>query len=421
MFYLAILLGALLVYIIQGKVYDKRTRSRLSYLVRAGAEEVFEDEDVYFYGEVANDKALPLPFLKVNDDLPEGLYFHFVDPVTDPKTGETVMRDTYEGQVQSIYVLESYQKISRRWRVTCKKRGVYDLGDALLLTNDLFGLNGNSFSASSLPGFQPYHLTVLPKSIDLSTHFVAADGMTGDVITNHSLLTDPLIRAGTREYRSDDPQRSINWKSTAAHGRLMVNIEEHYRRFVFNIVLNMQSRPIEKYKDVPSAPHEIERCISIAATLLDRASDGSVPTRVILNTNRKSIKLDDPTVVSPIDPGDAVGGKIVMSRSYEGRMQTLDALRLLAGIPMEISVPEENLLDHIIANPALYTEAADHMGAANLVFVSSYFSERMIHFHRAMEERGVRVIYYIASANRNALTIPDDIEIYFSVGSILTD
>ncbi len=421
MFYLAILLGALVVYIIQGKLYEKRTRDRLTYRVRAGAEEVFEDEDVYFYGEVANDKALPLPFLKVNDDLPDGLYFHFVDPVKDKKTGQTVMKDTYEGQVQSIYVLESFQKISRRWRVTCKKRGVYDLGDALLLTNDLFGLNGNSFSASTLPGFRPYHLTVLPKSIDLTTTFVAADGMTGDVITNHSLLTDPLMRAGTRDYRPDDPQRSINWKSTAAHGHLMVNIEEHYRRFVFNIVLNMQSRPIEKYKDIPSAPHEIERCISIAATLLDRASDGSVPTRVIMNTSCKSIRIDDETAVSAIDPGDEIGGKIAISKSYEGRMQTIEALRLLAGIPMEISVPEENLLDHIIAHPELYTEAADHMGAASLIFVSSYFSERMVHFHRAMEQRGIRVIYYIASANRNALEIPDDIEIYFSVGSILSE
>ena len=99
-------------------------------------------------------------------------------------------------------------------------------------------------------------------------------------------------------------------------------------------------------------------------------------------------------------------------------METLDALRLLAGIPMEISVPEEQMLDHIIANPALYTEAADHSGAANLIVVSSYISERMIHFHRAMEALGVRVIYYITSANRNALVLPEDIEIYFSVGSL---
>jgi hypothetical protein len=35
-----------------------------------------------------------------------------------------------------------------------------------------------------------------------------------------------------------------------------------------------------------------------------------------------------------------------------------------------------------------------------------------------MESLGVRVIYYITSANRNALVLPEDIEIYFSVGSL---
>ena len=414
MIYLAILLAAVLVYLTQMRLYAKKTREGLSYTVRLSTEEVFEDEDIFYYDELVNDKLLPLPFLKVNSDLPQGLYFHFLDPVP----GTDTLKESHEALVQSIYVLQSHRKISRRWRVTCKKRGVYTVGDAVLVTNDLFGMNSSSFSASSLPGYVETRLTVLPKSIDLDANFVAADGLTGDIVTNHSLLTDPLIRAGTREYRPGDAMRQINWKSTASHGHLMVNIEEHFRRFVFNIVINMQSRDIEKHPEVPSAPYEIERCISVAATLLDRASDDNVPTRVILNTPYKSIQIDDEQAVNCIDLGDPVGRKIAISRSYTGRLETLDALRLLAGIPMEISVPEEQLLDHIIANPALYTEAADHTGSANLIVVSSYISERMLHFHRAMESLGIRVIYYITSANRNALVLPEDVEIYISVGSL---
>ena len=414
MIYLAILLAVVLVYLLQMRLYAKHTRRGLSYTVRLGAEEVFEDEDIFYYDELINDKLLPLPFLKVNSDLPQGLYFHFLDPIE----GKDTFAESHEAQVQSIYVLQPHQKISRRWRVTCKKRGVYEVGDAVLVTNDLFGMNSTSFSASALPGYTKSRLTVLPKPIDLDVNFVAADGLSGDIVTNHSLLTDPLIRAGTREYRPGDAMRQINWKSTASHGHLMVNIEEHFRRFVFNIVINMQSRDIEKHPEVPSAPYEIERCISVAATLLDRASDDNVPTRVIMNTPYQSVQIDDPHAVSCIDLGDPVGRQIAISRSYTGRMETLDALRLLAGIPMQISVPEEKLLDHILENPALYTEAADHTGAANLIVISSYFSERMIHFHRAMESIGVRVIYYITSANRNALVLPEDIEIYFSVGSL---
>ena len=196
MLFLAILLAAVLVYLVQMKLYGRYTQDKLSYTARLGAEEVFEDEDIYYYDELSNDKLLPLPFLKVNSDLPEGLYYHFLDPVP----GSDALKESFEGQVQSIYVMQSYQKIRRRWRVTCKKRGVYRVGDVVLVTNDLFGLNSRSFSASSLPGFTERKLVVLPKPIDLAATFVAADGLTGDVCTTHSLLTDPLMRAGTREY-----------------------------------------------------------------------------------------------------------------------------------------------------------------------------------------------------------------------------
>ncbi len=411
--YAAILLGVVFVYLFQTRLYEKHTQEKLTYAIHTNTDEAFEDEDIYLYDELTNDKLLPLPFLKVNADLPKGLYFHFIDP--DEKNGIT---DTYESQVQSIYVMQSYKKISRRWRVTCKKRGVYRLGDVVLVVNNLFGTNSHSIPASSLPSFSTCKLVVLPKPIDLTSTFVSVDGLTGDAISNHSLLTDPLMKAGTREYRAGDAMRAINWKSTAVHQHLMVNIEEHFRRFLFNIVINMQSRDMETHPEVPSAPYDIERCISVAATLLDRAADDHVPTRVIMNTNLHSMQVDDPESVNCIDGDSEIGEKIVITRSYEGRMEAIDALRMLAGIPMEISVPAEKMLDHILDHPELYTMAADHSGAASLIVISAYFCERMINFHRAMEERGIRVIYYITSANRNAMRIPEDIEIYFAVGSL---
>ena len=101
MIYLAILLAAVLIYIVQMKLYEKKTRDGLSYSVRLGAEEVFEDEDIFYYDELVNDKLLPLPFLKVNSDLPQGLYFHFLDPVP----GSDVLKESHEAQVQSMRCL----------------------------------------------------------------------------------------------------------------------------------------------------------------------------------------------------------------------------------------------------------------------------------------------------------------------------
>ena len=64
MIYLAILLAAVLVYLTQMRLYAKKTREGLSYTVRLSTEEVFEDEDIFYYDELVNDKLLPLPFLK---------------------------------------------------------------------------------------------------------------------------------------------------------------------------------------------------------------------------------------------------------------------------------------------------------------------------------------------------------------------
>ena len=67
----------------------------------------------------------------------------------------------------------------------------------------------------------------------------------------------------------------------------------------------------------------------------------------------------------------------------------------------------------MLANPSLYTASDRYPGKAALIVVSTYFSERMLVFHRSMEARGVRVIYYIMTTYRNAQNIPADIEVYY--------
>ena len=42
-------------------------------------EEVFQNEDIYIYEEIANDKMIPLPYLKVATSLPAGLNFRITE------------------------------------------------------------------------------------------------------------------------------------------------------------------------------------------------------------------------------------------------------------------------------------------------------------------------------------------------------
>ena len=411
MLYFAILVSAVILYLVQMQLYKKLTTKGLSYHLRTDKTEVRAGEDLYLYEELSNEKTLPLPFVKVNTDLPEGLKFHFTDRLDDGTT-----RETYEFGAQSIYVLRGYQKISRRWRITGTKRGSYLIGSSHIMTNDLFGMNSTSHVTDTFEGYSPQRLTVLPPPYDLRREFVTAQGMNGDVVDSKTRMTDPLLFAGTREYRMGDPMRSINWKSSAVHGRFMVNIEEPTVPFLFNIFLNTQSRTLEKHPDVPSAPDEIDRCITTAFALLERGVQAGISMRLMWNIAPKdSVQYDDTAAAVGLRPlgDDDVAIKISTTAPCRTPEDVTAFGRALAELPYRISVTEENLLDHMLENPHMYTASDRYPGNAALIFVSTYFSERMLHFHRSMEARGVYVIYYIMTTYRNAQNIPEDIEVYY--------
>lgn len=411
MLYFAILVSAVILYLIQMQLYKKLTTKGLSYHLRTDREEVRAGDDLYLYEELSNEKTLPLPFVKVNTDLPEGLKFHFTDRLEDGTT-----KETYEFGAQSIYVLRGYQKISRRWRITGTKRGSYLIGSSHIMTNDLFGMNPMSHAADTLEGYTPQRLTVLPPPYDLRKEFVTAQGMNGDIVSNKTRMTDPLLFAGTREYRMGDPMRAINWKSSAVHGHFMVNIEEPTVPFQFNIFLNTQSRTLEKDPEVPSAPDEIDRCITTAFALLERGVQAGISIRMMWNiAPKESVRYDDTAAAVGLRPlgDDEIAYRISTTAPCRTPADVTAVGRLLAELPYRISVKEENLLDHMLANPSLYTASDRYPGKAALIVVSTYFSERMLVFHRSMEVRGVRVIYYIMTTYRNAQNIPADIEVYY--------
>lgn len=390
MVFIAILITAVIIYIIQSRVYNKHVFDSLKYDVRLSSEEVFEGEDIFMYEELTNAKNLPIPSVRVDTELPGGLYFRFGD-----KSDYKGKRDVFAAYNQSAFVLRSAQMIRRRWRVNCKKRGVYTLGRVLMVTNDLFGFNSNSKSIEAKAS-RGNTVVVLPRAIDLDSYFTSSHFHSGDVTVLRSLLSDPLLISGSREYTPFDPMSKINWNSTAIHGRLMVNVEDFTERHVFNLVLNMQSRPMELHPDEPSSPEYIEDCVTVCASIIDKISQDNIPVRIFANTPPESVGCEP--------EGDT---RLLVTKPFRGKGDVLDALRLLAALQMKISCQMDKMLDAIAANPYYFANGG------NIIIVSAYIDERMIVFHDAMEKQGVRVMFYITTANQNAIAVPGNIEVYY--------
>lgn len=393
---LALLIAVFIIYIWQSKLYEKRTFENIEYKVSVNTEEVFEGEDIFLYEEISNDKYIPVPYAKVDTSLPKGLAFRITEFNKRTKRPE----DSFPTHVASVFVLKSKEKIKRRWRVNCKTRGVYTLGDATLVSNDLFGMNPTSKGFFAEPS-KNNTIVVLPRAIDLEEHFTSSFYHSGDVIKNHSLLTDPLRIAGAREYTTFDPMNKINWKQTAVHGKLMVNNEEYTQRHRFNILLNMNSRDIELDPKHPSSPESVELCITVCASILDSISKENVPVRIMCNTPPETI--DEEFAAD----SEGVGKEILFTRPYEGKRDMISALRMLAALQLEISCPIERMLDYVLLHHEAFTDAD------NLIVISPYISERMIIFHDELAKSGVHVIFYITTTNRNAEIIPPHIEIYY--------
>lgn len=401
MLFIALLLSLIGVYLLQYKLYKKYAFHNITYRVEAASGEVFENDEIYIYEEIINDKLLPLPFVKVDTELPEGLTFCITEK--DRKTG---FRETYPRVIHSLFVLRSHEMVRRRWKIRCNIRGTYTLGNVTLLVNDILGthLQSRMVEANTAADHSNV-LVVLPRAVSLEKEFTSSVYNSGDILVSRSLISDPLYLAGVREYQHGDAMSRINWLQTASQQKLMVNVEEYTKRYAFNIVMNMQSRDMEK--NIPGPPSmrpSVELCITVAASILDSVAADLIPVRVISNTPPSAFGEDYCAAVSEDDES---GRQIFVSPAYQGRSDIITALRMLAQLELMVSLPIEKLLDHMVQNPYAYTSGG------NIIFVSSFLNERMIQFCYAMRRQGITVIFYITTTANNAQFIPDDIEVHF--------
>ncbi len=394
MLFIAVAIMIVIAYLGQMRVYKKRTFDRLSYKASLDSTEATVGDDIYLFEELTNEKVLPLPYIKVCSKLPEGLSFR----LSMEEKGK--LREMYAPSVESMFVMKGRQRIRRRWRIACRKRGVYTLGDVVIVANDLVGYNAHSIGLA-MPRLKSTTVTVLPSAVDLERDFSATRFYSGDIITNQSLLTDPMLRAGVRDYTPLDPMNKINWKLTASHGHLMVNVEEYIQKIQSNVILNMCSHMIERDPTTPANPEFIEYNITVAASLLERFTSNNIPVRLIANTPPETIHADF------IAGDDEDGKKILVTPPFVGKNGQLEAMRTLAMLEMQISMPAENLLDYSLSSPHLFAENG------NIVFVTSVLDGRMLVFHEQMAKRGIDVIFYVTTSNRGISEIPDNVKVFF--------
>jgi len=183
---------------------------------------------------------LPVLWLSLQDALPVGLStFPAFAQVTSlgPKAG-----------MHFKYTLEA------------RKRGYYPVGPLFLSTGDLLGLSGTLQTEGPAQ-----HLTVYPKIIPLTFIDIPSRSPQGTLRHHRPIFEDPTRVFSKREYVAGDSLRRVDWKTTAATGRLQVKLFEPSIALETLIFLDLNAANYPSRRQIDATELAIVIAASVAA------------------------------------------------------------------------------------------------------------------------------------------------------------
>ena len=248
------------------------------FLYRRG----YPNETLDIQVEVENRKFLPLPWLRIVDQIP-----YAVSPQDENLLRPTHMPDV--GALVSLFSLRWHERDRRLFTLLLHKRGVYRLGPAQLESGDLFGL----FEQVDENGPVDY-LTVFPEPLPFQNLQLPSSDPFGDRRARRRLYEDPNQPMGVRSYHPEDDFRRIHWPATAHTGDLQVKIYQPVSARMLVVCLNILTLP--HYWEGMD-PDLLEYLVKVTATIVQRGLEDGY--RVGLVSNSCLSHSDQPFRVPP--------------------------------------------------------------------------------------------------------------------------
>lgn len=281
------------------RVWARRTLSHIR-ITRRYLPRVFLREDVRVTLDVENTSWLPVLWLQIHESLPIEL--------ASPNFFRRVVSLGPRAKVELTYALRG------------RRRGFYALGPLTLATGDVFGLDENTGRWAGAD-----HITVYPEVVPLERLGLPSVSPFVNLPSRPRLFEDTSRVLGVRDYNAGDPLRQINWKSTAAVGKLLVKKYEPAIAFDVMIFLDLY---------LPHYPRRgreaaSELAVVAAASVASRLAGQGQP--VGLATNGR-------------DPHGGPDGMAQQVRTHRGRAHLMRVLGALARVELAELAPISAIL-----------------------------------------------------------------------------
>ena len=257
------------------KIYDKFCLKNLDISLSISAKEANEGDVLTLTEVLSNNKWLPLPWVTVKFRADKELQF-----AQDSACGLQNVSDAYYRN--ELFHILMQQKITRRLKFTCSKRGYYFIDGVEITAWDVL------MEKRYIQKFPcDIRLTVYPGLISLEEVEELCTKAYGQLRSKLPINPDPFSFRGIREYAPGDPLKAVNFKASARGVGLLVNIWE-YTNARQIVILFDAKRHIKLYNEAIE-----ERAIKIVASIAEKYQ--SVPLNFI--TNAKSV-IDSENIIN---------------------------------------------------------------------------------------------------------------------------
>ncbi|AWB43107.1 DUF58 domain-containing protein [Paenibacillus sp. CAA11] len=252
-----------------GYIYGKYALRKVSYERWFSKTAVFVGEEVEMVERITNRKLLPLPWIRLESMIGQGLVF-------GSQTNLEISRGELFQNHISIFLLRPYRRIVRRHQVTCSRRGWYRLESVTMTAGDPLGLSEDS---RRLP--QAAELVVYPRAAPLQELPLPSHSWLGEIAVRRWIGEDPFLNVGVREYRPGDSLNAVHWKATARTGTMQVHKKDYTADPRLVICLNMEVDE-NMWRNITDR-ERIERGITYAAAVAEHAAASGLVVRLICN------------------------------------------------------------------------------------------------------------------------------------------
>ena len=308
---------------------------------------LFPGESTELKLEIFNRKPLPLPWVKVEDEIPVELARELASaPATRP----------------GYYLLSRwasilwYRKASWKYQLHGEKRGYYRLGSLTVTSGDIFGFypRWRQFASAD-------HVTVYPRIFPIERLEVPPLHPMGEVRSNRRIFQDPTRPIGLRDYRPRDSLKHIHWKASARRQELQVKVFEPTTTLKVSIFLAGDGYS----PDGPRSEEEFELAVSAAASIAHHLIDQGTPAGLISN----GCQADSGQAIQ-IPPGGS-------------RDQLMEILEALAKVTPRAKDSSEAFLQR---------ESKSLPSGTTLILVASQIPESFFRLLRDLKERGAKLL-----------------------------